>query len=169
MNQFADMLIPFIAGLLVGGLLVWLLLPSRRNHQKLEQQASNAQEELGNYRQQVDQHFTRTAELVNKMTQAYREVHEELVEGAGSLCSEEGKQRLADQSLLMTADDHKSLLEAKSAARPLDYAPQSQGTLAEDFGLESGNVNKATGDSKAPRDYAEADNGATPDDSKEGA
>jgi uncharacterized membrane-anchored protein YhcB (DUF1043 family) len=154
MSSFAHTLITFLGGLIVGGLLVWLLLPARRNLRRLEQEKLKAEDELKNYRADVDRHFVRTAELVNDMTQAYRAVHEQLAQGAVALCSEDSKRLVMSKtlpSLVALEGGEGNVYDVK---QPLDYAPSSQGTLAEDFGLKQRPTTTGA-TTNAPRDYAE--------------
>ena len=119
MSSFAHTLITLIGGGLIGGLLVWLLLPARRNLHRLEQEKEQAQAELRDYRNEVDRHFVRTAELVNDMTQAYRAVHEQLAQGAVTLCSEDSKRLVISktQTALSTLADNSKVYDVK---QPLD-------------------------------------------------
>ncbi|WP_405234422.1 ZapG family protein [Lentisalinibacter salinarum] len=58
------------------------------------------------YREEVADHFVKTAELVNQLTDSYKEVFDHLREGAGHLVDEEIlRQRLAHQ------DDEKVTLQ----------------------------------------------------------
>ncbi|KAF0191748.1 MAG: hypothetical protein FD165_1471 [Gammaproteobacteria bacterium] len=54
---------------------------------ELAEELKTAQGELDRHRQQVNEHFTRTGELVNNMTESYRSVYDHLAKGARSLCS----------------------------------------------------------------------------------
>ncbi len=54
---------------------------------ELAEELKTAQCELDRHRQQVNEHFTRTGELVNNMTESYRSVYDHLARGARSLCS----------------------------------------------------------------------------------
>lgn len=150
MNELSYTLTLFLGGMIVGGLLVWLLLPSRSSRQ-LEQQAKRANKELDDYRKQVDTHFIRTAGLVDDMTKAYQAVHEELAQGAQSLCSEDSQQLVIDKTdLMLTTSAGKT---PSNPSQPLDYAPKSQGTLAEDFGLAKANEQQPEATHSAPSDY----------------
>ncbi len=168
MNTLIAALIPFIAGLLIGGLLVWLLMPARRNRQRLEHETAEAKQALASYQNEVDRHFVTTARLVDDMTQAYRRVHEQLATGADALCSEESRQLVAEQNTLLHNGNESEADHAPS--RPLDYAPSSQGTLSEDFGLtpetDDDTPTQDTAPVGAPRDYAEgcSDQGCSPTD-----
>jgi uncharacterized membrane-anchored protein YhcB (DUF1043 family) len=53
----------------------------------LAQELKTVQAELDRQRQQVNEHFTKTGELVNHMTDSYRAVYDHLAKGARSLCS----------------------------------------------------------------------------------
>lgn len=161
MDNLIATLIPFIGGLIVGGLLVWLLWPARRNLGRLEDEKAKAEKALADYKHKVDHHFMRTAERIDELTAAYRAVHEELADGAQALCSEESRRKVMDKSLASLSSKEDSL----PLQRPLDYAPKSQGTLSEGYGLDK-DAARAT----APRDYAEGctDQGcSTVEDSKE--
>lgn len=157
MSGFSHALIPFIGGLIVGGLLVWWLLPVRRNLHRLEEEKEKVVQELTRYRGEVDAHFERTVEAVSAMTQVFRNVHEQLAEDARHLCSEESRRNVLAKTLptLVTLEGQEE--PPRVLHQPLDYAPQSQGTLAEDFGFK-----RKTGEPVAsepwrnpPRDYAE--------------
>lgn len=54
---------------------------------ELQQKLEESQDQLDQYRKDVDRHFQTTAELVNNLTQSYRAVHEHLSQGAQKLTS----------------------------------------------------------------------------------
>ena len=167
MADSINLIITFASGGLVGALCAWLLLPARRQHNKLRAELDQAKAALEHHRQEVDQHFLRTAELVNVMTQSYRQVHEHLADGARKLCTEEGR-RLA-RAKSMEPLPGVAGRDGAPLQPPLDYAPSHKGTLSEDFGLaknrgaapfspvdtgadQSGDSDEAVA---PPRDYAE--------------
>jgi len=55
--------------------------------QELKDSLNQVQSEFDAYKVEVTQHFTKTAELVNSMTDNYRNVHTHLAGGAQTLCS----------------------------------------------------------------------------------
>lgn len=54
---------------------------------ELKESLEAVQHELETYKSEVTQHFTKTAELVNEMTDNYRNVHSHLAGGAQTLCA----------------------------------------------------------------------------------
>lgn len=75
-----------LVGLIGGiglGYLVFYALHGRRSDGR---SAAQVQEELDAYREEVQQHFTRTSDLFQHMTTQYRELYDHLAQGAQSLC-----------------------------------------------------------------------------------
>ncbi len=73
--------------------------------QALKESLEQVQSEFDNYKSEVTQHFTKTAELVNSMTENYRNVHTHLAGGAQALCS---------GALQLESMNDKEALEAKA-------------------------------------------------------
>ena len=103
----------------------------------LEKQLDELQSSHARYREEVSSHFSMTAELVQQMTDSYRDVYQHLATGAQELCSGE-----VANKLLPTSSDRMpgGLDDDSSVQAPKDYAPRPhpdhKGALAEDFGLE---------------------------------
>lgn len=138
----------FLGGMLGGSLLYHLLAGSRTQKGQLESQLQDLEQEFKEYQDNVADHFTTTAHLINKLTDAYKDVHEHMANGADSLCDdEEVKNRLSDSLLgsnaLLSGKINKRRNERpKPLEQPKDYAPKNapdeKGTLAEDFGVKPG-------------------------------
>jgi hypothetical protein len=80
----------FLVGGAVGALLTWTVLrPDHARRRALESEVERLTAELAGYRDQVHQHFQRTAELFQGMTAAYRAVYAHLADGAATLCGAE--------------------------------------------------------------------------------
>lgn len=95
MESWILILISALAGLAVGALITYFALPRARAGRSAEA----VQKEFDAYREDVAEHFARTARLVNTMTDSYKDVFEHLREGAQTLLSEEqAREKLADQS-----------------------------------------------------------------------
>jgi uncharacterized membrane-anchored protein YhcB (DUF1043 family) len=77
----------FAFGIAVGmGLAYLTICNSRRRAQELQEKCDALQREFESYRGEVGQHFLRTSELVQKMTESYRDVYEHLASGSQVLC-----------------------------------------------------------------------------------
>lgn len=79
------------------------------------------------YREEVADHFVKTAELVNRLTDSYKEVFDHLRDGAGKLVDEETlRQRLAheeDKDVTLHLIGYGS---TKTGNRPAGRAPGSE-------------------------------------------
>ena len=130
---------------LAAGLVAGLIIAKRINGSspakvaELEARVQELQHNHVQYRENVSQHFSTTAELVQHMTESYRDVYQHLAGGAQDLCTEDVASKLlpaADQSVFYYADDD-------SLEPPKDYAPKKapgqSGALAENFGLDADN------------------------------
>lgn len=155
MSGIAHTLLPFLGGLIIGALLVWWLLPVRRDLHRLEQEKEAAEQKLLRFRGEVDGHFEHTAELVDDLTQALHAVQEQLLQGAETLCSDDTHQVIKEQLATLQSPAAERAATPATLRQPLDYAPGGEGgTLAEDFGLKRP-VMPSTPAPNAPRDYAE--------------
>ena len=104
----------------------------------LESQIKKLQEQHSRYREDVSDHFSTTAELVQQMTESYKDVYQHLASGAQDLCSGEVAKKLLPASSDPVFD--MTSVEEVTFTPPKDYAakqsPQQKGALAEDFGLD---------------------------------
>lgn len=130
-------------GCLAVGIAIGFVLAGRTtsNPEKisdLEQQLQELQRSHAHYREEVSEHFSTTAELVQQMTDSYKDVYQHLATGAQELCSGEVASKLlpaSSEGVFGHGTDNESEMQA-----PKDYAPRrnpsQSGALAEDFGLE---------------------------------
>lgn len=132
-------------GCLAVGIAIGFVLAGRVNTDpskvtELEQKLQDMQRSHSNYREEVSDHFSMTAELVQQMTDSYKDVYQHLATGAQELCSGEVANKLLPASSeavfgLALSNDNDGELQA-----PKDYAPRQSpgrsGALSEDFGLE---------------------------------
>ncbi len=82
-------ILSFALGLVLGCIGAYLFLGRYSHTAKLREELSELKERFSDYRDQVTQHFMRTSELVQEMTQSYRAVYEHLATGARELCDGE--------------------------------------------------------------------------------
>jgi hypothetical protein len=78
-------IIALVAGVMIGALAYRLLAPSTKQAGKIKTELDAAREEMNGYKASVDQHFNKTSELVNDLTQNYVKVYQHLAEGAQTL------------------------------------------------------------------------------------
>jgi uncharacterized protein len=101
----------------------------------LEENLLELQTQHQKYRENVGEHFSMTAELIQHMTESYRDVYQHLASGAQDLCSGE----IANK--LLPASEDRVFGSASGALQPpRDYAPKQNpaqtGALSEEFGIE---------------------------------
>jgi uncharacterized membrane-anchored protein YhcB (DUF1043 family) len=81
-------LIGFALGVACGMGIAYVTLCNSRRSKLLQEKCDALQREFDAYRGQVGHHFQRTSELVQKMTDSYREVYEHLATGSQALCED---------------------------------------------------------------------------------
>ncbi len=78
----------FAIGLVLGCMATYLVVARYGRTRELQEELNQLKERFTDYRDQVTQHFMRTSELVQEMTQSYRAVYEHLASGAQHLCTD---------------------------------------------------------------------------------
>ena len=61
---------------------------NKKKCEALENKLNDAQSEMTGYKQNVTDHFVKTSNLINNMTDSYRAIYDHMSDGAKSLCSE---------------------------------------------------------------------------------
>ena len=129
---------------LVIGIVIGLIFSNHLNSsasrvQELENQIRDIKDNHLVYRDNVSDHFSMTADLVQHMTESYREVYQHLASGAQDLCSNEVASKLlpaGSDAVFEGNDDSKA---ASGLNPPKDYAakqdPSQKGALSEEFGI----------------------------------
>jgi uncharacterized membrane-anchored protein YhcB (DUF1043 family) len=114
----------------------------REAERKLDQLLQDKQA----YEDEVVEHFSETAKLLNGLTERYRDVHNHLARGADRLC--QGRGPVAMGQLAASADESEIPAELADVRPPLDYAPKAspdaKGMLAEEFGIERNKAVEST-------------------------
>lgn len=143
MDPIISHLLAGAGGLVLGGLLAWLFL--RRGTSA----GANAEKQLDDYRREVAEHFARTSQLVDGMTDSYKAVFDELQEGAHKLMApEQLKDLLADQSEEVITLSRLSYRAAPAAAAADPSSPESAPAPADEDAPDSGE--------DSPQDEAQA-------------
>lgn len=157
MDSLALLIITGLCCLLAGGILGALVHSKRSNSEQknrdLEAHLHQKQDEIKQYRQDVTEHFVKTSDLLNNLTETYRDIHNHLANSASTLT----QQGSLNHPIIKSLPEATTTKEESTplTAPPLDYAPKStpydKGTLAEDHGLEKVELAE-----KPIEDYAEA-------------
>ena len=123
----------FIAGCLLSLLLSKSLSSGEKKSRTLETRLKETEEKLNDYQQEVTDHFAQTAQLVNNLTQNYKEVHEHLAGSALKLANVD----ISRQLLASGVNDNEAELgdSEKGFQPPKDWAP-GEGALSEGYGLD---------------------------------
>ena len=106
----------------------------------LESRLERAQESRADYEADVAEHFAKTARLLSRMTEDYREVYTHLAAGADSLC--DGEIEIPNAKTLLDTNSSNQEIPGNlvDVIPPLDYAPRKspdeKGQLSETFGLD---------------------------------
>ena len=82
-------ILSFSLGSVLGCIGAYLFLERYSQTAKLREELSELKGRFSDYRDHVTQHFVRTSELVQEMSQSYRAVYEHLATGAQELCEGE--------------------------------------------------------------------------------
>ena len=129
---------------LVVGIVIGLVFSSRLNSsasrvKELENQIRDNKDNHLIYRDNVSDHFSMTADLVQHMTESYREVYQHLATGAQDLCSNEVASKLLPAGSDAVFESNEDSEAANGLNPPKDYAvkqdPSQKGALSEEFGI----------------------------------
>lgn len=134
----AAAIIALIVGLGMGLLLGRRSSPAEQKHREVERKLDQVLQDKKAYEDEVVEHFSDTARLLNNLTESYRDVHNHLATGAATLCQGQGPVNLG--RLENDRDPAEIPSQMADVQPPLDYAPKSspdeKGMLNEEFGLD---------------------------------
>jgi len=141
-------LISFVIGIIVGAIVYKQLKSDEAKVKLLEDQLESVERELETYKDNVHSHFNNSAQLLNNLTDSYREVYRHMAAGAQSLCPEYISDQIAHSTKAQEALTRDTFTEPvnqeEDFSPPRDYAaktsPDQKGNLAEDFGLNKVNT-----------------------------
>ena len=129
---------------LVVGVVIGVVFSSRSNSSasrvlELENQIRDIKDNHLTYKDNVSEHFSLTADLVQHMTESYRDVYQHLASGAQDLCSNEVASKLLPAGSDAVFDSNEDSETTGGLNPPKDYAakqyPSQKGALSEEFGI----------------------------------
>lgn len=177
-------LLALAAGLVAGHLLSRRFDDARQQVRALQEELDQARAEQAAYRREVSDHFARTAQAVNQLTASYRTVHQQLSEGARTLCDHGDAEtalafdaaRLIDRPVVPPSAPEATPPTANADDEPVP-APASETTAAEvtsaaeptaaDPAAETAAVPEPTAETEepeAPKELEETEERAPPRD-----
>ena len=128
-----------LVGVVTGVVFSNRLNSSASRVQELENQIRDIKDNHLVYRDNVSDHFSMTADLVQHMTESYREVYQHLASGAQDLCSNEVASKLLPAGSDAVFESNDDSNAAGGLNPPKDYAakqdPSQKGALSEEFGI----------------------------------
>lgn len=132
------MILTFTLGCGAGALLYHLLKANTGQSADLKQRMNQKEIELARLTENVSEHFARTDELVSTLEKNYQSLLNHLQKGADSFCDDATlyKQIGSKNARNKVAFTEEAEEERYASKPPMDYAPQSSGTLSEKFGLD---------------------------------
>jgi uncharacterized membrane-anchored protein YhcB (DUF1043 family) len=101
-------IIALVVGAMIGAMAYRLLAPSVKKAGKIKTELDSAREKLDSYKDSVNQHFNKTSDLVNDLTQNYVKVYQHLAEGSQTLGDSTNFTNLMEQHqgrVLIAVDD----------------------------------------------------------------
>jgi uncharacterized membrane-anchored protein YhcB (DUF1043 family) len=148
----------FILGVGLGVLFGRRTSPAAQRQRDAELKLDQALQDKKAYEDEVVEHFTETATLLNNLTERYRDVHNHLAKGASSLC--QGRGPVSLEQLEGARDASEIPAHLADIRPPLDYAPKAspgeKGMLNAEFGIDRG---RAASTAEKPDSKAAADLG----------
>ncbi|MEE4146419.1 MAG: DUF1043 family protein [Halieaceae bacterium] len=128
----------FVVGLGLGVLFGRRSSPAAQRQREVELKLDQVLQDKKAYEDDVVEHFTDTARLLNKLTEQYRDVHNHLARGASTLC--QGRGPVSLERLEDARDESEIPAHLADIRPPLDYAPKTspgeKGMLNEEFGID---------------------------------
>lgn len=121
-----------LVGIVLGALLYKFFRSDETRVRQLEEQLQTLSDEYENYKKDVHAHFGDSAQLLNRLTESYKDVYQHLAQGARTLCPEyiaaQITQATAANSMPPVENIHQRLAADSKVilSPPLDYAMPEQ-------------------------------------------
>lgn len=120
-------------GILLGFIAARLINRSQKEGQDdLKEQLEQSRNELKAYRDQVNEHFNTSAQLLENLAEQYQQIHQHMAEQAHALMSSEDEKSplFQESSLLASVSDPRNNEEPEPSSPPKDYSNTPSGLLA---------------------------------------
>ena len=104
-NFWLFVVVVFVVGSILGFAFFTLRYRNSRRLKKLQEELDAKTEEMEIYREDVSEHFLKTAELVDNLTQSYKAVYDHLEGGAYELVGDEKFRKQLEQRKQLQLED----------------------------------------------------------------
>jgi len=157
--SFSAVVITGVICLLVGaglGALTLYVFRTKLLGRGIEQRLHEAESSLQGYQRDVAEHFAQTSQLVNNLTNAYRDVHEHLANGALKLATPAISRQILDSANNNLGSDSKAYINEQRIEPPRDWAPKApgaKGMLSDDYDLRDDQQEKVSMPTESADDY----------------
>lgn len=119
-------IIGLVIGLALGAILMRFGSSKLRDQHAVQYELEKTRAELQDHKQEVSNHFAKSAELLNEMTNSYRELYQHMAQSSQHLLPEELAVQDAFQHRL---SDNPANKDAESVQMPRDYSESASGLL----------------------------------------
>ncbi len=186
-------IIALVAGVMIGILAYRLFGRSTREGDKIQAELDETRDELDQYKASVNEHFNKTSELVNDLTQNYVRVYQHLAEGAHLLGDAEkfdnllqhhpgkvsltvdGEAREVDPAAMVDAaptpevrvEPPTDFVEATDDSSPADATVSEAAAAPAQADTETASTATAESERETPEATIDAERSDEPDDKKE--
>lgn len=147
-NPWLIALFTFFLGMVIGAFVHRSMYSDNSQSEKLKEEIQTLEQDFDQYKTSVAEHFDKTSELVQGLTENYVKVYQHLAQGSQTLTNTDqmalklgqGEQDLA--AVINKIEDASTVSSADSDMQaPKDYAPKSagddnEGTLSEAFSIK---------------------------------
>ncbi|MFQ3322738.1 MAG: uncharacterized membrane-anchored protein YhcB (DUF1043 family) [Pseudomonadales bacterium] len=141
-------------GIVIGIIGTRLLSANGKKTAKMEKHLTDTENKMNAYKQEVSQHFEKTAKLIDELNESYRNVHNHLADAAHSLS--DAPYNSTSIKTIPAKEQIEGITKQKittDTVAPLDYAPKTSplepGMLDESFGIKGDK--KTVNDELIPR------------------
>lgn len=119
-------IIGLVVGLVMGAVAMRFGSSKLRDQHAVQYELEKTRAELQDNKQELSNHFAKSAELLDEMTNSYRELYQHMAQSSQNLLPEEPAVREAFQHRLTGAAKHQ---DADTIQMPRDYSENASGLL----------------------------------------
>ncbi|WP_105902209.1 Z-ring associated protein ZapG [Vibrio gangliei] len=118
-----------VIGIIIGIIIARLMTPEYKKHKQLQKELETTKFELEQHRQDLSDHFSNTAEMLDSLGKSYTKLYQHMAQTSSDLLPNLPKQEnpFIGQNTDNSTEEHK--IEEITDVQPKDYANGSTGLL----------------------------------------